>query len=124
MSVRIYEAPADARLERLEDDLADAFESFRSALEQGEAVVVCLDDRDLQGAGAPHQAALAHGLLGLARALALEGRRAGWQIAVLASSADVEPAERIRWIEHLAEGGAASGALLRLGAEHLGRLPT
>jgi hypothetical protein len=65
VSVLIYEAPPGVALEELEDELTNAFESFRSALEQGEAVVVCLDDRDLQGTGEPEQAALAHGLLGL-----------------------------------------------------------
>jgi hypothetical protein len=119
----VLEPLAVGTLDDLEPALTRAFERIRAALEAGEPVVVALDERDVQGVGSPAGAALAHGLLGLARALALEGRKPGWHVAVLSAPADLDPAERARWIERLAEPGAASGAHLRLGGDHLGRLP-
>jgi hypothetical protein len=121
--VLVYEPAAHVLLDGLEDELARAFGCMKSALAAGESVVVLLDDRDLQGVREPAQAALAHGLLGLARAFAIEGSKAGWRTAVLSSTPDVEPAERQRWIDRLGEPGAAKGALVRLGGEHLGRVP-
>lgn len=123
MSATVYEQPREASLATLEDDLSDAFETLRAALGRGETAVVALADRDLAGAGDAAAAALAHGLLGLARALAIDGRAAGWQIAVLSCAPGVDVAERARWIEQLSLPGAASGALIRLGGEHLGKAP-
>jgi hypothetical protein len=120
----LYEPPAGVGTEQLEREMTRAFERVRAALSRGEPVVVALDERDVQGAGEPAAAALAHGLLGLARALALEGRAQGWHVAVLSAPASLDAGDRRRWIELLAGSGAASGALVRLGAEQLGRLPT
>jgi prolyl-tRNA editing enzyme YbaK/EbsC (Cys-tRNA(Pro) deacylase) len=121
--VLVYEPPAAVGVDDLEAVLTRAFEAVRAALERGEAVVVVLDERDVQGAGDPAAAALAHGLLGLARALALEGRKPGWRIAVLAAPRELDGDERQRWVAHLAASAAASGTLVRLGGEHLGRVP-
>jgi hypothetical protein len=121
--VLLYEPSAGIALDQLEDELARAFEIMRSAVDRGDSVVVSLDERHVQGLGDVADVALAHGLLGLARALAIEGRKPGWQVAVLTSPVDIDPAERLRWIEHLAAPGAASGAVVRLGGEHLGRVP-
>jgi len=121
--VLVYEPPAEVGVDDLEAVLTRAFEAVRAALERGEAVVVVLDERDVQGAGDPAAAALAHGLLGLARALALEGRKPGWRIAVLAAPRELDEDERQRWVGHLAASGAASGTLVRLGGEHVGRVP-
>jgi hypothetical protein len=122
VSVLVYEPPAEVGIQELERELTRAFESTRRAVERGDAVVLSLDEVDVQGVGEPASAALAHGLLGLARALAIEGRKPGWQVAVLSSPIDVDPAERLRWIEQLAVPGAASGALVRLGDGHLGKV--
>jgi hypothetical protein len=120
----VFEPPAVSGVDELEPELTRAFERIRAALDAGEPVVVQLDERDLQGVGSPAGAALAHGLLGLARALALEGRKPGWHVAVVSAPAHLDAGQRARWIERLAEPGATSGSLLRLGGDHLGRLPT
>jgi hypothetical protein len=113
MTVR-YEPPSGVGLDELEDELCRAFETLRD----GDAVVV-LDEADVAGVGDPVAAALAHGLIGMVRALAIEGRR----INALAAPADLAPEDRQAWIERLAEPAGASGALVRLGTDHLGRVP-
>jgi hypothetical protein len=123
VSVLHFDVPAVAELDRLEDELARAFGVLREALARGDRVVVTVADRDLQGTGEPIAAALAHGLLGLVRALAIEGRKPGWRINLLSTSADVVAEERAAWIERLGDPAGASGAVVRLGHEHLGRVP-
>jgi NAD(P)-dependent dehydrogenase (short-subunit alcohol dehydrogenase family) len=122
--MQIYEPSTKVTLEALEDELTRAFLCMRDAAQDGETIVVSLDEDDVQGIGGVAHAALAHGLLGLARALAVEGQKAGWQVNALSSTAATPPEERLRWIEHLALPGAANGELVRLGASHLGRVPT
>jgi hypothetical protein len=121
--VLLYEPASETAIDGLEDELTRAFELIRDALQAGDAVVVSLDERHLQGVGGVAGAALAHGLLGLARALAIEGRKLDWRITVLSSPIDIDSTERLAWIEHLAESSAASGAIVRLGGEHLGKAP-
>ena len=119
----LYEVAKPVGLAQLEDVLATAFAAMVGALEEGEAVVVAVDDEDLQGIAGVAAAALAHGLLGLCRALAIEGRKEGWTIGMLSCAEGVAAEERARWIEALGQPGAASGSLLRLGGAHLGRVP-
>jgi hypothetical protein len=121
-SMLIYEPSPQVTRDTLEDELVRAFNMIRSALARGDAVVVSLDERDVQAVGEVPDAALAHGLLGLVRALALEGRKPGWRIAVLSSPRALDPEERLAWIERLAASPGASGSLVRLGGEHLGRV--
>jgi hypothetical protein len=122
--VLIYESTKPMRLDDLEDRLTVAFLSLREALAQDEDVVLVLDDEDLRGVGDTVAAAYAHGLLGLCRALASEGIRHGWSIAAVAAPADAKPSDRARWITELGKAGGVHGGLLRLGSEHLGRIPT
>lgn len=119
----LYEVAKPVGLDQLEDLLAAAFASMVGALQEGEPVVVAVDDEDLQGVAGVARAALAHGLLGLCRALAIEGLKEGWTIAMLSCAEGVAAEERARWIEALGLPGAATGSLLRLGGAHLGRLP-
>jgi hypothetical protein len=122
MSVYVYEPNVEAGIEQLEDELTRAFHCIRGAIGRGDAVVVSLDERDVQARRSPAAAALAHGLLGLTRAFAIEGRKPGWRIAALSTPSPNDPEERLRWIEHLSESELASGNLIRLGGEHLGRV--
>jgi NAD(P)-dependent dehydrogenase (short-subunit alcohol dehydrogenase family) len=103
--------------------LTESFEAAREALVEGEAVVFVIADGDLYGAGGTAAAALAGGLVGLARALALEGRKPGWRVAALALEGEPEPEERRRWLDALAGSDLASGSLLRLGGGQLGKVP-
>ena len=122
----LFEPRSGIVLDELEDELARAFDAVRSAVGNDDGVVLSVDDEHLGGAGGNvAEAALAHGLLGLARAAAFEGRKDGWKISVMASSATVGQSDRDDWAERLsADGSSANGALLRLGGGHLGRLPT
>jgi hypothetical protein len=122
--VQLYQPLTTVTLDGLEDELTRAFACMRDAAQAGETIVIALDDQDIQGVGDMAAAALAHGLLGLARAFAVEGRKTGWQVNALSSTAEASPEEWVRWIEHLAHPGAANGELVRLGASHLGRVPT
>jgi len=121
--VLLFDATDGIGVDGLEDALTRAFEVIRRALDNGEAVVVSLDDRHVQGLGTTGQVAYVHGLVGLVRALAIEGHKPGWHVVALSSTPDVEPSERLRWFEHLGRPGPASGGLVRLGGEHLGRVP-
>jgi hypothetical protein len=122
VSLYVYEPPPDVGLDELEDELTRAFSCIRAALTRGDAVVVSLDERDVQATRDPAAAALAHGLVGLTRAFAIEGRKPGWRIAALSSPPSTDPEERVRWLEHLSNSVQASGLVARLGGEHLGRV--
>jgi pyridoxal/pyridoxine/pyridoxamine kinase len=122
--MQLYQPAATVSLNTLEDELTRAFVCMRDAAQDGETIVVALDDQDVQGVGDMAAAALAHGLLGLARAFAVEGRKTGWQVNALSSTAETTPEEWVRWMELLARPGAANGELVRLGASHLGRVLT
>jgi NAD(P)-dependent dehydrogenase (short-subunit alcohol dehydrogenase family) len=120
----LFEPRVGIRIDELEDELARAFEYMRRAVLDGFAVVVELDETAVEGQGDVASAALAHGLLGLVRAFALEGRKHGWRVSAISSTADTNAAERVAWTERLADSEEATGTLLRLGGQHLGRVPT
>jgi hypothetical protein len=105
--------------ERVTQELTGAFSHMRAAVLEERPVVVVLDDRDLLGQGAVADAALATGLLGLVRAFALEGARAGWRVNALTHRGGED--DLAQCLEHLADGGL-SGQLIRVGTEHLGRV--
>jgi hypothetical protein len=123
VSILSFEARESTTLDTLEDELARAFLVIRAALADGDSVVVVVADHDIQGVSTTAGAALAHGLLGLVRALAIEGRKPGWQINILSVGDRVDAEQRATWIERLGSAEGASGALIRLGDEHLGRVP-
>jgi hypothetical protein len=120
----LFEPRAGIGIDELEDELARAFECLRRAVLDGYSVVVALDDTDVQGVGNVASAALAHGLLGLVRAFALEGRKQGWRVSAMSSTADTDVTERVAWTEQLADSRDAGGTLVRRGGQHLGRVAT
>jgi len=101
--------------------LTDAFVAARDALEAGRAVVVVVAARDLMGQGAPLDAALATGLLGMVRTLAIEGAKPGWRINVVAAGEGSEDAVE-RTVATVA-GSELTGQLLQIGGANLGKLP-
>lgn len=119
-------APTVVRQQLVGDDvgavtvqLSEAFATIRSAVLDGSPVVVVLDDRDLLGQRTVADAAVASGLLGLVRAVALEGARAGWRINAVSHRDDPAAAEEA--VQALGHALALSGQLLRCGTGHIGK---
>jgi hypothetical protein len=115
----IFSQPRAAELDAIAGLLTEAFAAARDAVVAERPVVFLLDDRDLLGQGEVADAAVATGLLGLVRALALEGAKPGWRVNAV-SHRDEEEAARgaAEWLA----GSALSGQLIRVGAAHLGKV--
>jgi hypothetical protein len=118
----VLEAAEGVGLDGLEPALLDAFRRLRDAVLAGRPAVVVVRERDLLGHGDEFDAALAHGLIGLVRALSIEGAKPGWTVNALALADDTGAAERTTWVERLADPAGATGAVVRLGAAHLGKV--
>jgi hypothetical protein len=123
VSALVLVAAEGVGLDDLEPVLLDAFKRLRDAVVAGRPAVVVVRERDVLGHGGELDAALAHGLLGLVRALATEGAKPGWTVNALSVADETSAAERAAWIERLASPAGASGAVVRLGGAHLGRVP-
>jgi hypothetical protein len=104
---------------RIADVLTEAFGQMRAGVLAGSPVVVLLDDRDLLGQGSIADAAVATGMLGLVRAFALEGARAGWQVNALTHRGEEE---QIDATAELLFASGLTGQLIRVGSDHLGRV--
>jgi hypothetical protein len=103
-------------LDDVEAQLRDHFVEARNALLTGRRVVFEVVGADLLGHGTPADAAVASALVGLARALALEGAGVGWSVNVLARGDEPAPDATL-----LADLGL-SGQLLHCDRRHLGRV--
>ncbi|HZO05609.1 MAG TPA: hypothetical protein VFB52_04425 [Solirubrobacterales bacterium] len=115
----ILAQPPAADLDAITPLLTAAFATARDAVIAERPVVVLLDDRDLLGQREVADAALATGLLGLVRALALEGAKPGWRVNAVAHRDEEEAARgAAEWLA----GSALSGQLIRVGAAHLGKV--
>jgi NAD(P)-dependent dehydrogenase (short-subunit alcohol dehydrogenase family) len=118
--------------------LTAAFVEAREALEARRPVAVVVAAGDLLGQGHPLDAAVATGLLGMVRTLAIEGAKAGWRINMVAGpgvaegwddlaiapideAADEEDQVALT-IATLADS-ALTGQLLQVGGTNLGKLP-
>ena len=115
----VFEQPEVADVAAVGRVLDEAFAALRDALLAGRAVIVVVRDDDLLGQRDPEAAALATALLGMVRALALEGKRQGWRVNALSHRGDQELEELIGWF---AAGRNLSGQLVRATVEHLGRV--
>jgi NAD(P)-dependent dehydrogenase (short-subunit alcohol dehydrogenase family) len=102
--------------------LTGAFVEVRAALEAGRPVAVVLDPGDLLGQGSPLDAAVATTLLGMVRTLAIEGRKPGWRVNVVAGGAD-DAAAIEETVTLLGESSSLTGQLLQVGGANLGKLP-
>jgi len=120
--------------------LTEAFVAVREALEARRPVVIGVTAGDLLGQGGPLDAAVATGLLGMVRALEIEGAKAGWRINVVAGPGLAEDGEKQEFgvapvdeaadeedpvaltIAMLAES-ELTGQLLQVGGANLGKLP-
>jgi NAD(P)-dependent dehydrogenase (short-subunit alcohol dehydrogenase family) len=108
-------------------ELTGAFVAAREALEAGRPVAVVVAAGDLLGQGSPLDAAVATGLLGMVRTLAIEGAKPGRRINVVAGPGvaadggedDPTVAETIA----LLADSALTGQLLQVGGANLGKLP-
>lgn len=100
--------------------LTGAFAAAREALEAGRPVVTVVAARDLMGQGSPLDAAVATGLLGMVRTLAIEGAKPGWRINVVAAGEDEEA---IEGTVATVAGSSLTGQLLQVGGANLGKLP-
>jgi NAD(P)-dependent dehydrogenase (short-subunit alcohol dehydrogenase family) len=123
MTAEVIEPGPLSSMGDLEAALLDAFRRAREAVTAGRSVVVVVRDEDLLGHGEPADAALANALIGLVRALAIEGVREGWTVNALGLADGTTDAERGAWIDRLAGGDGARGAVVRLGDVHLGLVP-
>lgn len=112
-------------LDELEHQLLEHFLRAREALLGGSAVSVEVRVGDLLGQGAVADAALAHAMLGVARALAIEGARPGWLINTVAVGDDglTAPTADSALAETLGDLGV-TGQLVYGGSEQLGRVPS
>lgn len=108
-------------LDRIGPALTAVFAEVRAAVLDDVPVVLVLDDRDLLGQGTVGDAGVATGLLGLSRALALEGAKPGWRLNVVSHRGDAYGSavgEAVSWIG----ASTLSGQLIRVGTDHLGRV--
>lgn len=118
----IYDAstsdPAD--WPALEAELDEVFRLTQEAVLAGEPIVYVVHEPSIWGHAAPLRAALATALMGGARSAAVEGARNGLAANVVATDADVDPAQLADTIDFLLSSGL-TGQVLTLGTAHLGR---
>jgi NAD(P)-dependent dehydrogenase (short-subunit alcohol dehydrogenase family) len=123
-------------------ELTGAFVAAREALASGRPVAIVVAAGDLLGQGSPLDAAVATGLLGMVRTLAIEGAKPGWRINVVAAEgvaagagagddgdgarAGDDAAGKVDAVAEtvaLLADSSLTGQLLQVGAANLGKLP-
>jgi hypothetical protein len=119
--IYLHEARTGLDVADVEEELTRGFLAVRDAIVDDRPVVVCLDEQAVQAVAPLPDVAVAHGLIGMVRALATEGRKPGWTVVALSVPEQFDREERDSWAQRLAFP-AATGSLLRLGGEHLGRV--
>jgi hypothetical protein len=108
-------------LDAVTPTLTRAFVAAREALGAGRRVAVVVDAGDLLGQGSPLDAAVATGLLGMVRALGIEGVKPGWSINVVAGGEGDEAVVE-ETVAMLAGSSSVSGQLLTVGGANLGKV--
>lgn len=102
-------------------ELLEAFRLTQEAFTSGTPICYVVLHDDLLGRRGPGPAMVATGLLSAARTAAIEGRKPGVAVNVLAVNADTEPETLGRWVARLLEDDGLTGELIRLGSSHLGK---
>lgn len=102
-------------------ELTVAFEMTRHAFREETPVVYVIHQADLLGQRGPGPAMVATGLLSGARTAAIEGRKPGVPVNVLAIEGDEPPEVVGTWCRRLLESDGPTGELVRLGGDHLGK---
>ncbi|HEX4306671.1 MAG TPA: hypothetical protein VHZ54_11570 [Solirubrobacterales bacterium] len=108
--------------DRVTPTLTGAFAAVRAALAEDRPVAVVVDAADLEGQGTPADAAVATGLLGMVRALAIEGAKPGWRVNVVARGAGEDEDRAVEEAVAMLGDSSLSGQLLQLGGANLGKV--
>lgn len=119
--VAVVRQPRDIGTDELDAELLRAFRACRDALVGGRPVLVLLHEEDVLAHGDPAGAAMAHALIGVVRALAVEGEREGWSIDAIGVGPGDDPDDGA-WLARAGSAAGGNGALLRSGFAHLGRV--
>jgi len=112
----VLRQPEVADVAAVEHALLEAFQSLVAEPERPSVVV--LRELDVAAQGTPAAAALAHGLLGLVRALTIEG----FTVNALTVAEDGADDGEAAWIDRLSEPRGLSGQLVRLPSSGVGRI--
>lgn len=102
-------------------ELTVAFDMTRYALREKTPIAYVVHQADLLGQRGTGPAMVATALLSGARTAAIEGRKPGVPVNVLAIEGDESPEVISRWCRRLLETGGPTGELVRLGGDHLGK---
>jgi len=102
-------------------ELTEAFRLTKKSLTAMRPVVFVVHNDDLLGRNGPGRAMVATGLLSAARTAALEHRKAGVAVNVIAREEGTNPRWLARWCGLLMEGTDPTGQLIHLGSGHLGK---
>lgn len=112
--------PVGDDLDAVTPALTGAFVAAREALGAGRKVAVVVGAGDLLGQGSPVDAAVATGLLGMVRALGIEGVKPGWSINVVAGGEGDEAL--VEEAVAMLAGSSLTGQLLQVGGANLGKV--
>jgi hypothetical protein len=114
--------PADEGFAAIEGELLDCYRLSQRAAGDGAPVVYLLSSRDLLGQEGVPGGIVAGAILSGMRALAMEGARTGVRANAIAFAEPVDPPAVARWIAAVLRDGSVTGQLVRLGADHLGKV--
>lgn len=118
MTRLVRQTPAHS-LAEVGERLRDAFVLVQECMADETPVVLCVDGPALLGQASLEDAAVATGLVGLARAVAFEGGTKGWAVSVLAVDPGAEPDPEL---VQLASTPALSGQVLNVSGGALGKV--
>ena len=120
-SVVVVTAPSADSWETARAALYEAFVATKEAMVAGLPVVVIVHGDDLLGRRGAPAAMVACGLLSGARTAAIEGRKPGIPVNVLAVEDDTAPEVVASWVGRLTAKEGPNGELIHLGSAHLGK---